>query len=120
MIYAESKTLTELGRTTMQCSTYDDLFFKSHAAEMASAASAVVPLVIRFIQPRSVIDIGCGRGAWLKAFKESGVPRVMGIDGDYVDREALLIREEEFSAQDLNRDFSIIWTLRFGGLFGGC
>jgi SAM-dependent methyltransferase len=32
-----------------------------------------------------VIDLGCGLGTWLRAFKELGVPDVLGLDGPWCD-----------------------------------
>jgi SAM-dependent methyltransferase len=48
-----------------------------------------------------VVDVGCGRGAWLSVFKERGVERVLGIDGSYVGRRQLLIPEDCFLPADL-------------------
>ena len=82
---------------------YDSGYFKVlDAAERASAA-AIVPLVIALLQPESVCDVGCARGGWLAVFKEHGVGRVLGIDGDYVERDQLKIDESEFRAADLEQ-----------------
>jgi SAM-dependent methyltransferase len=82
---------------------YDSGYFKVlDAAERASAA-AIVPLVIALLQPESVCDVGCARGGWLAVFKENGVGRVLGIDGDYVERDQLKIDESEFRAADLEQ-----------------
>lgn len=51
--------------------------------------------------PKTAIDVGCGVGAWASTLKEHGVESVLGIDGDYVDRDLLLISREEFIAADL-------------------
>ncbi|MGH9522534.1 MAG: class I SAM-dependent methyltransferase, partial [Terriglobales bacterium] len=44
------------------------------------SAREVVPLLIRMVAPESVVDVGCGTGSWLAAFRESGIYDVMGID----------------------------------------
>lgn len=46
---------------------------------------------MELFSPKSVIDVGCGPGAWLRTFAESGVRVIRGIDGDYVKRDELLI-----------------------------
>ncbi len=71
------------------------------------SAEVVVPLVLALTRPRSVIDVGCGRGAWLRAFRNGGVKSIRGIDGDYVDAASLLIPQECFSAVDLNKPFEL-------------
>ncbi len=61
----------------------------------------MVPTLIELFEPASVLDVGCGTGAWLQAFVENGVSDVIGIDGDYVARADLRIGEERFVPADL-------------------
>jgi SAM-dependent methyltransferase len=65
------------------------------------SARAVVPIVLNLLSPKSVVDFGCGRGTWLKAWLENGVETALGLDGDYVDRDKLLIDRDQFRAVDL-------------------
>jgi SAM-dependent methyltransferase len=81
---------------------YDNAFFDRLQQEALRSAATIVPLVIDWIHPQSVVDVGCGRGAWLRVFKQQGVETLVGIDGDYVDREQLLIPADCFSAADLS------------------
>jgi SAM-dependent methyltransferase len=39
----------------------------------------------------SVLDIGCGRGAWLKAFNELGVEDIIGVEGSSDAADGLMI-----------------------------
>lgn len=86
---------------------YDTEFFNAVAASATSSARSVVPMVIRLLEPKSVLDLGCGTGAWLSVFAENGVQDIFGIDGDYVDRGQLLIDVNRFRAMDLARPASI-------------
>jgi SAM-dependent methyltransferase len=70
------------------------------------SAEVVVPLVQKIVGARSVVDVGCGTGAWLAEFARHGAERVLGLDGEYVDRARLLIPAERFAATDLDGD----WT----------
>jgi hypothetical protein len=55
------------------------------------------------IVPDSIIDIGCGEGAWLKVAKEKfGIKEIYGLDGSYIQKDRLLIDENEFDHIDLN------------------
>lgn len=83
--------------------TYDDKFFNEIVDGATRSARLMAPLVIRLAHPKSVIDIGCGEGAWLKSFVELGVEDVLGIDGAYVDPGRLLIEKTKFQAMDLSR-----------------
>lgn len=59
------------------------------------AANEVVPYLISLLNPKSVVDVGCGIGTWLKVFKDNGI-EIKGIDGDYVDKKLLKIEVEDF------------------------
>lgn len=83
--------------------SYTDSFFASIQQSSLDSAKEIVPLVIELLQPNSVIDVGCGLGTWLSVFKEHGVEDILGIDGDYVDREKLQIPEESFLSVDLKK-----------------
>lgn len=41
------------------------------------------------LHPKSVVDVGCGLGTFLRAFKELGAETILGIDGEWVDRKLL-------------------------------
>src|SRR5271170_1552361 len=86
---------------------YSREFFDGIETGSLQSAQVVVPLVLELIRPRSVIDVGCGRGAWLRAFRNGGVEHVRGIDGGYVDTASLLIPQECFSAVDLSKPFEL-------------
>jgi SAM-dependent methyltransferase len=84
--------------------TYTD--YHTHWTERAAAsATAIVPIVMKLLTPESVVDVGCGVGAWLAAFGEQGVSDFLGVDGDYVDRTELRIPLERFVAADLVAGF---------------
>ena len=80
---------------------YDRTFFDNQYTGALESARAVVPLVRDLLHPRRVVDVGCGRGAWLRAFHEIGVDLIQGLDGDYVDRDTLLISAGTFVPVDL-------------------
>ncbi len=65
------------------------------------AASVIAPEVLRVTAARSVVDIRCGVGTWLRAFAANGVDDMFGLDGSYVDRDLLQIPRERFLEVDL-------------------
>jgi SAM-dependent methyltransferase len=71
------------------------------------SARVVVPIVLSITQPKSVVDVGCGVGAWLKAFEECGVQDYVGWDGDYLDRSQLMIPSDHFRSVDLSNPPSV-------------
>lgn len=90
---------------------YTKSFFSSQQADSKQSAYEVVPMLIELFQPQSVLDVGCGTGTWLAVFKEHGVNRILGLDGDYVPHDMLLIEPDEFEPIDLNEPPQ--WERRF-------
>lgn len=86
---------------------YSDEFFKNHIDGSRRSANVIVPMVVDLVQPKSVIDVGCGLGAWLAAFREAGVTDIMGIDLDYIDRTLLLIDRQDFRSFDFSKPFRL-------------
>lgn len=69
--------------------------------------SILVPIINNLFSPKSVIDIGCGTGNFLEAFKQIGAAKVFGIDGDTQSQEirSHYIDENEFQNYDLTKTF---------------
>jgi SAM-dependent methyltransferase len=67
------------------------------------AANEVVPFVLQLLCPKSIVDIGCGIGTWLKVFEDNGIIDVLGIDGNYVDISLLKIDKSKFVDFDLEK-----------------
>jgi len=66
---------------------YDEAFFAAIHDESHASARAVIPRLLGLTGARSVVDIGCGTGAWSRACRDLGVPEVVGVDGAYVPAE---------------------------------
>jgi SAM-dependent methyltransferase len=78
--------------------------FYDHQQERSrQSAREIVPLVLNLFKPSSVVDVGCGTGAWLSVFREFDVNDILGIDGRWVDIDMLLIPDEKFLPADVER-----------------
>jgi SAM-dependent methyltransferase len=86
---------------------YDGKFFAYVDRGAIRSARVVVPTVIDALGCRSVLDVGCGTGAWLSVYRDCGISDVTGVDGDYVDRARLMISGERFHAIDVSRAFNL-------------
>ncbi len=64
--------------------SYTEQFFESQQQGSMASAEVIVPIITSLFPVRSVIDVGCGVGGWLKTFGKHGVTDHLGIDGDYV------------------------------------
>lgn len=86
---------------------YSDTFFNYIDQGARSSAQALIGLLNQWIAPQSVLDLGCGRGVWLDEWSAAGAIRVLGVDGDYVNRDALAIGRESFHAADLTQPLAL-------------
>jgi SAM-dependent methyltransferase len=84
-------------------SPYDETFYEDQAEGSLRSARAIVPILLGLSPVRSVVDFGCGRGTWLRAFEEHGVAELRGYDGEYIDRARLRIAAGSFTPADLTR-----------------
>lgn len=97
-----------MGLELRRLSRYDRTFYDFLNEGSLESAHVVVPLVIDLLgMPASVVDLGCGAGAWLKVFADHGVTDYTGMDGAYVERDQLLIPEDHFRPTDLNEGVSV-------------
>ena len=92
---------------------YDRSDYTRWQTTARSSAAAIVPEVMSIVQPRSVVDVGCGSGAWAAEFIARGVADVLAIDGAYVDRDVLAIPSRHFLRCDLTEDFAAAAGRRF-------
>jgi SAM-dependent methyltransferase len=94
-------------------SIYDDSFFEEHTSVILQAARIIMPFLLRLTRPKSVIDVGCALGAWLKVFEENGAERIRGLDGLYVDRSKLLIESACFTPVDITEAVTVHRAVTF-------
>ncbi|MFC3174723.1 methyltransferase domain-containing protein [Novosphingobium bradum] len=80
---------------------YNPAFYADQVSGSQVAARIVLPLLFRDWLPGSLVDVGCGLGTWSAAARELGVANCVGIDGSYVQPDALLIPRDAFIAHDL-------------------
>lgn len=91
----------------MHGETYTKSFFSDLRNGAARSADAIIPVLLKLVSVKSVVDVGCGQGTWLAAFQRFGVEDILGVDGDYVDRSALEIPGDCFKALDLLKRFEL-------------
>ena len=92
----------------------------SSAPARAARADAVLPPLLELVPARSLVDVGCGLGTWLRAALDLGVGEVAGVDGDWVDPDDLEVPAATFRAADiaepleLGRRYDLALSLEVG------
>jgi SAM-dependent methyltransferase len=99
---------------------YSDAFYRYIEDGSIRSAHVIVPLVLRELSPASVLDVGCGAGAWLAEYRNCGIADYLGVDGAYVRTTSLLISADHFQSRDvaqafdLGRKFDLVQCLEVG------
>jgi SAM-dependent methyltransferase len=89
---------------------YDEEFFKLQKGFSGKhiAANVISKMVIDLLDGvDSLVDLGCGLGIWPNAFLEHGVSTVIGVDGEYVQRDLMVLPESHFTFHDLTQPFKL-------------
>lgn len=83
---------------------YSDNFYKYREEWTRPSAHEVLSFFFQYYKPQSICDVGCGNGVWLsEAKKLLNKIKLRGYDGDYVNKEYLLIDNKEFYSADLSK-----------------
>jgi len=89
--------------------TYDRDFYHGQSKGSARAAQLILPYVLQAVgSPRTVLDIGCGVGTWLRVLQDL-IPdvKILGVDHPDVPQDLLMISKDEFVGMDLRKEINL-------------
>lgn len=86
----------------MTNTTYDDNFYSTLNQSSETSADVYIKYLFQFINPKSVIDVGCGYASWLKACKKYGSSEHTGVDGLWNDGSIVKSLGFNFIQMDLD------------------
>ncbi len=86
---------------------YDHVLDHALSIPTVTGASAALSTILGSKRPRSLLDVGCGRGIWLRAAVDLGISDVLGIDGADVASEILATAKTNIRFCDLSKPFSL-------------
>jgi len=80
-----------------------------HAANHHSLEGprAALPVLFSDALPKSLLDVGCGIGTWLKVALDLGIIDVLGLDGVAIPEDALHIPTVVLQQRDLTQSWSL-------------
>ncbi len=87
---------------------YDRSFYREQVDGSLRSARIVLERVFQLYQPRSVLDVGCGRGCWLLAAEELGSTLLEGLDGSWVQRGELVSSNIKFTPVNFEQKLNIL------------
>lgn len=86
---------------------YDEKFYEL-MEQIGKDEKIIVPKIIKWLSPKSIVDFGCGEGIWLKeVLLQNKEIDILGIDGNYINQERLKIPKEKFKAANLCQSISL-------------
>ena len=81
---------------------YNEEFWEAnHGNYNYRSAKIILPILFKYYKPNSIIDVGCGIGTWLKAASELGVNKFIGIDGNEIEENFLLVSRKYIKIDNL-------------------
>lgn len=87
---------------------YNQEFYKHVEEHSRKEAEIIVPYILEKFHPKSIVDFGCAEGVWLSVIqsieKESSI---LGLDGDYINKNQLKIPVSCFQAVDLSKPIQL-------------
>ena len=86
---------------------YSDEFYRSLDETSVGSARAILPLLFELAPASSVVDVGCGDGAWLAAAFDCGARDILGLEGPWIEEARLKIPVARFRRARLDRPFGI-------------
>lgn len=87
---------------------YDHDFYLNRHENTCYSASTILKIVEDYVGSiSSAIDLGCGVGTWLYTLQNLGANNICGIDGNWVNKELLMIPSKSFIEHDFNKNATI-------------
>ncbi|WP_051287250.1 methyltransferase domain-containing protein [Algoriphagus mannitolivorans] len=89
-------------------------FYTYRNRETEYSAKMVLDVLFSYYHPFSMVDFGCGVGTWLKVGQEKGVHKVLGLEGEWLNKEHLVIDPNDFMYANLQSKINLPDTFDLG------
>ncbi|MBU2592693.1 MAG: class I SAM-dependent methyltransferase [Patescibacteria group bacterium] len=89
-----------------QKSPYRDFNYQNQA-DARRSAEYIVPIVMDLVNPKSVVDLGCGAGEFLSRFIKSGAKDILGVEAKWMNLKNLRIPKKNFLYANLEKPLKL-------------
>lgn len=86
---------------------YNFSWHQRHSEKTRISADVTLSILLDIFRPRSILDVGCGDGIWLRQAEDLGLVELKGVDGPWTDMDKLLFSKENLSIFDLEKTFNL-------------
>ena len=96
---------------------YDHQFYLRSHERTKDSPSKILPMLFSLKRINSVVDVGCGIGAWLECAKALGATNVRGIEGPWINKRVARVDTRDLQIHDLEvrlavgRKFDLVISL---------
>jgi SAM-dependent methyltransferase len=80
---------------------YSSTFYENQQDGSRSSAQLVLPIIFDLVNPKSIVDVGCGVGTWLAVAKTLGATSLVGYEGEWIRNVKLAAPGLDVRAADL-------------------
>src|SRR5688500_12437227 len=87
--------------------TYKQSLHVQYQDEARRSALAFLKVIFEHFPQQSVLEVGCGLGAWLQVAMDLQVKEALGVDGEWTDLKRLQIPRENFQVHDLAKPLDL-------------
>ena len=91
-----------------------DVYQDLHAGQLKAQETAnrefagcILDILWEYLQPASVLDVGCGIGTWLSVLQQRGVMDIRGVDGKWLNTADLVCDSAIVQVCDLEAGFDL-------------
>lgn len=87
--------------------TYNSEFYSDMEIASKTSAKEISALLMNRYNPESVVDVGCGTGAFALEFINLGISEVIGYEGDWMRDAATLLEKSRYVFCDITTEIEI-------------
>ena len=86
---------------------YNETFYNNQIEGSLNSANRLLSILYKIYAPESVLDVGCGRGAWLVTCEKFGSSKLTGLDGPWISPDKLLSPNIQFYESDFEHEIAV-------------